>query len=220
MLKSAKIPNRLSLFALGGLLFLGVLMQAGQASALKPHIRDGWLVGVSYGYTQGHIEWANESKGSYQGGALPQMRFARMISRSVALGVEYHGWMLEKGVVPLKLRSSLQSFTLAATWYPGQPGSALEGFYLRGGAGYGWAGLTFVEIDEEPQDHVPLDQEHGTRFDESGLAINFQLGYEFRLSKSFATGLGVGFDHLSINEEIYKSSYNFPITLTGAWYWD
>ena len=234
MLNSTKSTTRLALFALVSLVLLGVLMQAGQAAALKPHLREGWMVGLSYGYSQGHIDWAGKSQGhpdwpdygpeegqkSYRGGALPQMRLARMISGSVALGLEYHGWMLEKGSVPDKWRSSLQSLTMAATWYPGNPGSALAGLYLRGGVGYGWAGLTYVEIDEEPQDHVPLDQEHGDRIDESGLALQFQLGYEFRFSKSFAAGLGMGFDYLAINQDIYNSSYYFPITLTGAWYWD
>ena len=217
MLKSADITNRLILPAA---LALVICIQAGPAAALKPHVRDGWLVGLSYGYSQGHIDWAGDNQGSYKGGAIPQMRFARMVSRNLALGLEYHGWILEKGIVPVKLRSSLQSVTLAATWYPGGSGAVLEGFYLRGGAGYGWAGLTYVEIDEEPPEHVPLEQEHGTRTDESGLGLNFQVGYEFRLSRAFATGLGLGFDYLSIDKDIYKSSYYFPITLTAVWYWD
>jgi len=40
------------------------------------------------------------------------------------------------------------------------------------------------------------------------------------LSRAFAAGLGLGFDYLSINEEIYKSAYYFPVTLTATWYWD
>ena len=218
MLKPAKITKRLLLSTLVSLM---VCLQAGPSSALKPHVREGWLVGVSYGYSEGNIDWATLDQGAYKGGAVPQIRFGRMFSPKLALGLEYHGWMLEKGTVEIgKIRSSLQSVTLAATWYPGQPGSALEGFYVRGGAGYGWVGLTHVEIDEEPQDHVPIEQEHGTRKDESGLGLNFQLGYEFRLSRTFAAGLGLGFDYLSINEEIYKSAYYFPITLTATWYWD
>ena len=217
MLIPAKITNRLLLLTLVGLM---VCLHASPSSALKPHVREGWLVGISYGYSQGNIDWASLDQGTYKGGAVPQIRFGRMLSPKLALGLEYHGWMLEKGIVPVKLRSSLQSVTLAATWYPGGSGSALEGFYLRGGAGYGWAGLTFVEIDEIPPEHVPLEQEHGTRKDESGLGLNLQVGYEFRLSRAFAAGLGLGFDYLSINEEIYKSAYYFPITLTATWYWD
>jgi len=200
---------------------VAVSLLAGPASALKPHVRDGWLVGVSYGYSEGNIDWAPEGLDSdgYGGGATPQIRVGKMISSKVALGLDYHGWMLEDGAVPLKVRSSLQSVSFSGTWYPGREGSAMQGFYLRGGAGYAWAGLTFIEIDEEPPDHVPLEQEHGTRTDESGFAFNFQIGYEFRLARNFATGLGLGYNHLSIGRDIYDSAYYFPVTLTGIWYW-
>ena len=217
MLTSPKISNRLILLAIIGLM---VCLNAGSASALKPHVREGWLVGVSYGYSEGNIDWGVADEGAYKGGAVPQIRFGRMFSRKLALGLEYHGWMLEKGFVPYKFRSSLQTVTLAVTWYPGNSGSALEGFFMRAGAGYGWAGFTIVEIDEIPPDHVPLEQEHGTRKDEAGIGYNFQLGYEFRLSRAFAAGLGLGFDYLSINDVIYESAYYFPITLTATWYWD
>ena len=217
MLKTSKITKRLFLLVLVSLM---ICLHAGSASALKPHVREGWLVGVSYGYAEGNIDWGFADQGAYKGGAVPQIRFGRMLNRKLALGVEYHGWMLEKGIVPYKFRSSLQTVTLALTWYPGNPGSALEGFFMRGGAGYGWAGFTIVEIDEIPPDHVPLEQEHGTRKDESGIGFNFQLGYEFRLSRAFAAGLGLGFDYLSINDVIYESAYYFPITLTATWYWD
>lgn len=225
MFMPSKTANSLLLLAIVSLM---ACLQTGPASALKPHVREGWLVGLSYGYSQGNIDWANVDQGTYKGGVTPQIRFGRMLSRKLALGVEYHGWMLEKGGVilnlgepiPLKVRSSLQSVTLAATWYPGNPGSALEGFYVRGGTGYGWAGFTIVEIPIDPEEHVPIEQEHGERKDESGLGFNLQLGYEFRLSRTFAVGLGLGFDYLSINEEIYKSAYYFPIALTAAWYWD
>lgn len=193
---------------------------ADPAMAGKPHVREGWLVGLSYGYSEGVIDWSVGEEGSYGGGATPQMRFGKMISPKVALGLDYNGWMLEEGVVPVKLRSSLQSVSLTGTWYPGNPGSALGGFYVRGGVGFAWASLTLVEVDEEPQDHVPIEQEHGTREDESGLALNAQLGYEFRVSRSFAAGLGMGINYLSIDKNIYTSAYYFPFTLTGIWYWN
>ncbi len=213
MLNLKKITSALCLLGL-------ICLIVGSATAAKPHVREGWLVGVSFGYSEGNIAWGNENQGGYRGGATPQIRFGRMISSSFALGLDYNGWMLEKGVVPVKLRSSLQSVSLTGTWYPGQGGSALDGFYLRGGAGYAWAGLTFIEIDEEPHEHVPLYQEHGTRFDESGLALNFMVGYEFRMSRIFAAGLGLGFNYLSIGRDIYDSAYYFPFTLTGIWYWN
>jgi hypothetical protein len=215
MLKTKPTSQTLFFLALAGFL---ACLAVGPAAAGAPHVREGWLVGLAFGYSEGHIAGGNEFKGSFSGGATPQMRVGRMVSSSFALGLDYHGWMLEGGAVPLKLRSSLQSVSLTGTWYPGKTGTALDGFYFRGGGGYAWAGLTEVEIDEEPQEKVPIEQEHGTRTDESGVAFNMQLGYEFRISRSFAAGLGLGFNYLSIGRDIYDTAYYFPFTLTGLWY--
>lgn len=202
--------------------FFLLAMIAGDAQATHPHTRDGWLVGLSYGYSRGDIAWGPIDGGTYKGGATPQMRFGHMVSDHVALGIEYHGWMREGGVVPEKLRSSLQSVMLAATWYPGRPDQTLGGFYLRGGAGYGWAGLTFIEVDPDPDPdhHVSLDQEHGDRTDESGMGYTIGLGYEFRIAHNFAAGLGWSVDYLSIDKNIYKNGTYYPITLVLGWYWD
>jgi hypothetical protein len=214
MLKQTK-----SLF-LTAILLLALV--SGDVLAANPHTRDGWMVGVSYGYSRGEIEWGGLDSGDYKGGATPQIRFGHMLGSHLALGIEYHGWMLEGGEVPLKLRSSLQSAMLAVTWYPGRPDQTLGGFYLRAGAGYGWAGLTFVEIeaDPDPEEHVPLDQEHGDRTDESGIGYTLGLGYEFRISHNFAAGLGWSLDYLSVDKDIYKNGTYYPITLVMGWYWD
>lgn len=204
-----------------------VIGTGGAARALEPHIRDGWQVGLSYGYSRGNITWGDGATShDLTGGSTPQIRVGRMVGSKVAFGLEYHGWMLEEAGLPTEdpdyiraVRGSLQSVTLTGTWYPGSPGSSLGGFYLRGGVGYAWAGLALVLIDVVPPDHVPMEQEHGDRVDESGLALNAQVGYEFRISRSFATGLGLGFDHLSIGKTIYDSAYYVPLTLTGIWYW-
>lgn len=212
-----KQPKRIFLPAI---FFLALIV--GDALAAKPHTRDGWLVGLSYGYSRGDIEWGVTDPAEYKGGATPQIRVGHMLSSNFSLAIEYHGWMLEGGEVPLKLRSSLQSAMLALTWYPGRPDQTLGGFYVRGGAGYGWAGLTFVEIDEDPdpEHHVPLDQEHGDRTDESGIGYTLGLGYEFRISNSFAAGLGWSVDYLSIDRTIYQNGTYYPVTLVLNWYWD
>lgn len=203
---------------------------ATPATAMKPHSRDSWLVGVSYGYSEGNITWGDGSNPERElgGGATPQIRVGKMMGSKFALGLDYNGWMLE-GVelepdpdsdTVESVRSSLQSVSLTGTWYPGGGSqTTLSGFYARGGVGFAWAGLAFVDVDRIPPEHVPLDQEHGDRTDETGLALNGQLGYEFRLSNRFAAGLGVGVNYVSIGKEIYDSAYYFPVTLTGLWYW-
>jgi hypothetical protein len=203
---------------------------ADPARALKPQVRNSWLVGVSYGYSEGHITWGDGSSPDrrLERGATPQIRVGKMLSPKFALGLDYHGWMLEaagreqpeESAYVEAVRSSLQSVTLTGTWYPGGGGgTALDGFYVRGGAGFAWAGLTFIDIDKIPPDKVPLYQEHGERTDETGLGLNLQVGYEFRISHNFAAGLGLGFHYLSLGKDIYDSAYYLPGTLTGIWYW-
>lgn len=222
--------TRIKMIAVGVVTALLAVSAAMPASALKPHVRDSWLVGVSYGYSEGNITFGDGSNPAreLEGGATPQIRVGKMVSAKFALGLDYNGWMLEGPALEQdpdsdyieSLRASLQNVSLTGTWYPGGEGpGALSGFYFRGGVGYAWAGFATVDIDKVPPEHVPLDQEHGDRTDESGLALNAQLGYEFRITRRFAAGLGLGINYLSIGKEIYDTAYYFPGTLTGIWYW-
>lgn len=214
----------------GALAVLLAVMLGVPVQALEAHERDSWLVGISYGYSKGHITFGDGSSPERElsGGATPQFRVGRMLGSKFALGLDYNGWVLEGAALDQdpdseyieSIRSSLQNVSLTGTWYPGGGGdTSLGGFYVRGGVGYAWAGLAFVDIDKVPPEHVPLDQEHGDRTDESGVALSGQVGYEFRLTRSFAAGLGVGVNYLSIGKEIYDSAYYVPFTLTGIWYW-
>lgn len=190
-----------------------LLLAATAASAAAPHIRDGWMFGVAYGYSAGRITLANESEGTAKGGATPQVRFGHVLGEHAALGVEYNGWMLEDGLAELKVRSSLQQVLLAGTWYPGNRDHYSGGFYVRGGVGLGWGSLAVVEI-------VDQIQQEGERVDETGLALMAGIGYEFRIARNVAAGMGAGFNYLTIDKDIYKSGWFTPFTGTVSWYWD
>ncbi len=192
---------------------LAMALAASVAWAGNAHVRDGWQLGFSYGYSAGRITFANEAEGTGEGGATPQIRLGHSVGRHFALGVEYNGWMLEGGDADLKIRSSLQQVLLAGTWYPGQPDRAGGGFYVRAGIGLGWGSVAEVEIFDQIQ-------EHGVRVDETGLGILTGIGYEFRIVKDVAAGLGVGFNHLSIDKDFYDSGWFMPVTGTLAWYWN
>ncbi|MDX2472741.1 MAG: outer membrane beta-barrel protein [Candidatus Krumholzibacteria bacterium] len=186
------------------------------ASAGRPHVREGWQIGLSYGYGAGRVT-LSDAFGSYkgvgEGGATPQWRIGRMIGRQFALGLEYNGWMLEGGTAERKIRSSLQQVMVTGTWYPGHQESASGGLYLRGGMGLGWGGIADVEI-------IDQIQEHGDRLDESGLGLMASIGYEFRITTDVAAGLGAGINYLSINKDFYESGWFTPFTGTLTWYWD
>ena len=83
---------------------------------------------------------------------------------------------------------------------------------MRFGLGLAWAGITEVELSEEEE------QGHGDRLKENGLGVEFNLGYEFRIARNFAAGLGIGFQHLDIGGDLYEEAAYYPATLNLRWY--
>jgi hypothetical protein len=187
---------------------------AGDADALEPHARDGWVLGLSYGGARGKAEFAGGVSAETEDGVSPQIRFGHMLGRHLSLGASYVGWLYETGDAPIKYRFSMQNIMLALTWYPGRADSPLGGLYLRGGAGLAWASIAEVELV------VGEEQSHGERETDTGLGLELNLGYEFRVAHSAAVGLGIGINHQLIDGELYDTSTYFPVTLNLGWYWD
>ena len=222
------MPRKMTtpLLALAALVLL-----AGDAAALSPHVRDGWALGLSFGGARGKATFNSlpgvtpagpgQIDGETEDGVSPQIRFARMFGQHFSLGASYSGWMYEsvdprQGAVPEtdKWRFSLQNIMLAGTWYPGRASSGWGGLYVRGGVGLAWTAITEVQL-------VPGEEQgHGDRYQETGLGIEFIVGYEFRLVPSMSAGLGFGINHQNIGKDIYDTSTYFPATLTLGWYWD
>lgn len=183
------------------------------ARALEPHTRDGWNVGLAFGGATGDIVFADDSGGQIEDGYSPQIRLGHMVGDHLALGFSYAGWVYESGVLPTKYRISLQNFTLAGTWYPGRPDTPLAGFYLRGGAGLAWSAITAVEILEDEE------QGHGTSVTDSGLGLEFTLGYEFRVARHTSLGFGLGLYNQSLNGDYFRKVTYASMALNLGWYW-
>ena len=205
------------------LLWIGLVLAATMLAAARPekvlagipHERGGWLLGMSYGYGRGRMKaLGNQDEYKFHDGVTPQIRFGHMLGNHLALHMEYGGWMLEDGILPDKLRISMQDVVLAATWFPGNSGSAWGGFYLRAGAGLGWASAALIEINDD------LEQEFSRRKDETGLGLQFALGYEWRIARHTAAGLGLSLQHLDIGGDIFQSTTFVPVTFSLGWYWD
>lgn len=194
-------------------LVFAVLALAGSAAdalALHPHVRDGWLLGLSYGNARGKA--TGNIEGETEDGVSPGIRFGRMISKRFALGLSYSGWLYEEGEIPVKFRYSMQNLGAALSWYPGDPESGLGGFYARLGVGHAWASLAAVEI------HPEEEQGHGGRVTETGVGVEFVLGYEFRIARGVAVGLSSGSTRLDIGGEFYDEAEFFPFAVNLGWY--
>jgi opacity protein-like surface antigen len=207
-------------------------MLAGEALALSPHTRDGWVLGLSFGGARGKATFNSfpedaggasvSGTGETEDGVSPQMRLSHMLGNHLAVGASYTGWMYEtvNAAKPDfdpardKLRFSLQNIMLGLTWYPGQAESGWGGLYVRGGVGLAWTAITQVTlVDGE-------EQGHGHRDQETGLGLELNVGYEFRLVRSMAAGIGIGINHQNIGKDIYETSTFYPVTLNLGWYWD
>jgi len=184
------------------------------AQAGRPHVRDGWLIGLGYGYGRGAITLTEVGDRDFEDGATPQIRFGRAISSRFTLSAEYSGWMLEGGNLEGKLRSSMQDVLLALTWYPGHPESAWGGFYVRAGAGYGWGRFAVVELDED------LHHGESQSLDENGLGLQGVFGYEWRIAHGVAAGLSGTVNHLDIGGDFYDKATYGSVAWTLNYYWD
>ncbi len=193
-------------------LFSVVLSPAGPLLA-DDHIRDGWFIGMGYGYGRGVITTSDGLDFSYRNGATPQIRFGHSVGQGFMAGLEYGGWMFEEGDADLKYRYSLQSVNAALTWYPGPVDAYWGGFYSRAGVGLAWGRGARITIEEQ----VQVESEYIT---ETGLGLVFQIGYEFRITHNAAAGLSLGYSHLEIDKDLFKEARYVPMAMTLNWYWD
>lgn len=189
------------------------IMLPGAAAGAENHVRDGWFIGMGYGYGRGVITASNEQDYSYRDGATPQIRFGHSVGEHFLAGLEYGGWMFEEGDAVQKYRYSLQSVTAAATWHPGSADAYWGGFYTRGGVGLAWGRAVIIDIEDQ-------EQVHSRTLDEAGLGLVFQVGYEFRITHNAAAGLSLGWNHLTIEKDFFDVARYVPVVFTLNWYWD
>ena len=193
-------------------LVVAVLWPAGSVRA-EDHVRDGWFIGMGYGYGRGAITTSDGHDAAYRDGATPQIRFGHAVSQHFMAGMEYGGWMFEEGDVDLKYRYSLQTVTAALSWHPGPVNTYWGGFYSRAGVGLAWGRANRIRLEDQEQ----IDTVHIT---ETGLGLAFQIGYEFRITHNAAAGLSLGYSHLEIDKDLFKEARYVPMAMTLNWYWD
>ena len=193
-------------------LVVAVLMPGAPACA-EDHVRDGWFIGMGYGYGRGVITTSDGLDFSYRNGATPQIRFGHSVSKHFQAGMEYGGWMFEEGDVDFKYRYSLQTVTAALSWFPGEENSYWGGFYGRAGVGLAWGRGVRVTLEDQ-------EQVESVNITETGLGLIFQFGYEFRITHNAAAGLSLGYSHLDIDKDLFKEARYVSAALTLNWYWD
>jgi hypothetical protein len=186
-----------AILALVGVLLLS---QAAPASALKPHERGGWAFGLGFGVGAGDIRTVTGDDDRWDEAVIPQLRLIKNFGNHWGVGFEHHNWFYEFGTEgeveqALKIRTAMQTFTLSLSWYPGNPQNAWGGLFFRAGFGPALANLALaIPEPGNPEEETQLRQ------DEWGWGVNIGVGYEFRLTRSFAAGFFISGDYLSISD--------------------
>jgi hypothetical protein len=128
-------------------------------------LRQGFT--VSFGLGAGSAGFSYEGSSSDRiTGPSGYLRLGGAITPTLVLAGETQGWTHSEGSV-----TSRVGYLMAVTqWYP----SAMGGFHLIGGVGMGM-------VDEDDSDPTL-----GYKLESVGVAAQFGLGYDVRMSRSFS----------------------------------
>jgi len=171
------------------------------------HIRKGWMVGLSAGYGIGKSLNAEGDTFLDQGSIAVGIRFGKMINPHILIHTEWDGWNYTEEELLPKTEYSLLNYTLACSYYPGNPATLAGGIYLRGGFGIAVTNLVTPDVDNSSDNY------------ETGFGLLIGAGYEFRLSRRFALGIGSGYNKLIINgEKYFKSGQFIPFYIDFNYY--
>ena len=140
------------------------------------HDRQGFFLGVNTGIGSGQLGFEDKLTGQDHDddageGGFGGLRAGFALSNSVALGVEGQSWHRTRH----DQESSAGALVGTVTWWPSG-----GGFFLRAGAGYGG-----VDLEEQHADGTVR------KLEDDGFAGLLGLGYEWRVSRSFALGLAL-----------------------------
>jgi hypothetical protein len=179
---------------------LALSMYAGSAVAGgHPHDHNGFFLGFNLGGGTADMSVPGAGNSDRQGGGVANLRIGGAIKNNLLIGAETSGWARNENNTTV----SLSTLVFAATYYPGS-----EGFFLRGGAGFGGASTEKDLGNDETQ------SKHDT-----GFALSAAAGYEWRLTKKFALGPQVEFVYLNIGGDLVDTANFFDATLGFNWYW-
>jgi hypothetical protein len=171
------------------------------------HTRDGFTFGFSLGGGSGSWDFEGLNTDSVGGGALG-LRVGYAPNSHVAITANFDNWMRRDEVLEVDVTLQTWTLTAGATVFPGSPKSWAGGFFLRGGLGVGGTSAQFElnDLDEKIQ--------------EGGIAGVLGIGYEFRLTQSFALGLSANGNAVGFDSDVIESAQFGSFILQANWYLD
>jgi hypothetical protein len=181
---------------------LAVLVLVGGAAwaGTWSHERNGAVLGFNVGAGSAGVNvdlGGATASSDRETGEAGSLRLGYAVQQNLVLGFEANGWAKTFTSGGYDTKWSFGVGTLGATWYP-----AHGGFFMRGGVGFGRA-------------QVEFSNSQGTQLKahDSGLGMTAGLGYEWRLTRTFALGPQVDFGYLDVGNGFTANYVNFTLGL-------
>ena len=148
------------------------------AAAGHPHQRDGWNVGFGAGGGSGDGEYVASTSFTREDGITGSIRLGIPMRKTVHFAIETSGWRKSKGGDSVML----SALTGGVAWFP------TGGLVVRGGVGWGVA----TESVKFNDGHIASN--------DTGFGATAGLGYEFRLTRTFALGPQIDGGWMTVEE--------------------
>jgi hypothetical protein len=165
------------------------------------------MIGLSAGLGSGGLTNSNTGETFTEDAFVGGFRVGNMLNPHILLHAEIDAWIRDDVIgVETEVQLSLWNFAIATTWFPGEPESALGGLWLRFGVG-----LSMTRVDQLGTG-VLLSTSKG------GWGWLIGAGYELRLTRSFALGVGVGYEAVRPDSDLFEDGSFIPMTVDLNWY--
>lgn len=184
-----------------------------------PHAREGWTIGLNLGGGSAEAKFDSDAEvvsTDRTGGGAGNFRVGYAVRPDLVIGLESSAWVRTETAEivsdEVDVTTTVSVVGLGLTWYPQQ-----GGFFARGVIGAGQFSQEF--------DLGSLNVE----VSEAGFGLGLALGYEWRVTRTFAIGPQLDFAYVNLgeidvvdeagNDAVADVTINYTnLTLLANWY--
>lgn len=170
------------------------------------HRRELWMLGISLGAGPGHLHNDLNDQTMQEWGGVVQLRGGGKIHPKLLLHLELESWLRDRLVGSSSYRVDMFQYALGLTWYPFDEHSRSGAWWFRGALG-------LANVRVEPEGGFS-----GDAYSEGGWSWILAAGYEFRVARTVALGLGLSYDGLDIDGNVFREGRFFALTADLNWY--
>lgn len=176
----------------------------------ESHVRNGWCAGIGFGSGFSNVSWEGAQRDVQWSGTVTA-RAGYATKQNVVVAVEFEGWSKNyslvtfQGDIPVDMK--LSGTTLGVVYFPGN-----QGFLIKGGMG---VAVTQIDVTPDPSITFPTRG----KFTDTGPAVLVGVGYEFRVTRTFALAIEFDSHYLGVKGEGIANVFNYGGGAAFNWYW-